>query len=200
MTVNSKKNLQPAVFLDRDGTINEDIGYMDSAEKLRLYPYAGSAIRQLNKLGFKVIVVTNQSGIARGYFEEARVPETHQRMDQLLALENARIDTYYYCPHHPEGKVAAFRQVCDCRKPAPGMLQVAAREHDIDLSASFMIGDKYSDIGAGHRLGLTTILLETGEGLQQYQEKKDNPSLPQPDHISSNLLSAIEWIARQSIG
>lgn len=193
----SKETLDPAVFLDRDGTINEDIGYMDSAEKLRLFPYAGPAIRQLKTLGFKVIVVTNQSGIARGYFAEARVPETHQRLDQLLALENARIDTYYYCPHHPEGKVAAFRQVCDCRKPAPGMLQTAAREHGLDLPASFMIGDKYSDIGAGHRLGLTTILLKTGEGLQQYQQKKDDSSLPQPDHISSNLLRATEWIAKQ---
>jgi len=125
-----------AVFLDRDGTINEEVGYLDSLERLVIYPRAPEAIKILNESRMKVVVVTNQSGVARGYFTEDFVTSVHERMQEVLAKRQAHLDALYYCPHHPEG-LGAYRRKCPCRKPEPGMLFAAAREMDLDLSHSY---------------------------------------------------------------
>ncbi len=152
------------VFLDRDGVIIEDVHYLEKPEQVRLTPGAGAAVARLNAAGLLVVVATNQSGVARGYFPVERVGEAHRRLDELLAEQGARVDRYYFCPHHPDGTVAAFRVACDCRKPRPGMLHKAARDLGIDLNASFLIGDKVSDLEAGAAAGCRTLLVRTGHG------------------------------------
>ena len=156
--------LRPAVFLDRDGVIIEDVHYLENTEQVRLTPGAGRAVARLNAAGLPVVVVTNQSGVARGYFPAERVGAVHRRLDQLLAEQGARVDRYYFCPHHPDGTVAAFRVACDCRKPRPGMVHQAARDLGIDLNSSYLIGDKVSDLEAGAAAGCRTLLVRTGHG------------------------------------
>lgn len=155
---------RPAVFLDRDGTINQEVGYIHELEKLNLIPGAAAAIRGLNEMGVPVILVTNQSGPARGFYPESWVHALNDRLVKLLSAEGARLDALYYCPHLPEGSVPEFSIVCDCRKPEPGMLKQAAAEHDLDLAQSWMIGDKATDVEVGERAGSHTILLTSGYG------------------------------------
>lgn len=150
-----------AVFIDRDGTLNEESGYLHRAEDCRFIPGAIEAVALLNAAGFLVVVVTNQSGIARGYYTEADLETLHVYMAAELAAGGARIDGWYFCPHHPEFSAAAD---CACRKPLPGMLQHAAAELDIDLASSWMVGDKVADIEAGRAAGCTPILVLTGYG------------------------------------
>ena len=152
-----------AVFLDRDGTLIEEVHYLAAAEQVRLLPGAADAVRRLNEAGVLVVVVTNQAGVARGYFPESRVAEVHERLSTLLA-EHVRIDAYFHCPHHPTEGVGVYRVECECRKPKPGLLLAAARELDIDLARSWMIGDKPSDAEAGAAAGCRTILVRTGHG------------------------------------
>jgi D-glycero-D-manno-heptose 1,7-bisphosphate phosphatase len=146
-----KEKKGPAVFLDRDGTINEEVGYLDRIEKLRLLPGAAAAIRRINQSGMKTVVVTNQSGIARGLFDEAFVALVHAHLQEMLRAEGALIDAFYFCPHHPTGGRGAYLKICGCRKPAPGMLLLAAEELRIDPTRSYMIGDTLKDIEAGPR-------------------------------------------------
>lgn len=153
---------RPAVFLDRDGVIIEDVHYLEKPEQVRLTPGAGAAVARLNAAGLPVVVVTNQSGVARGYFPVERVGEAHRRLDELLAEQGAHVDRYYFCPHHPDGTVPAFRVECDCRKPRPGMLHRAARDLGVDLDASYLIGDKVSDLEAGAAAGCRTLLVRAG--------------------------------------
>jgi D-glycero-D-manno-heptose 1,7-bisphosphate phosphatase len=153
-----------AVFLDRDGTIIEETNYLARSEQVRLVAGAAEAIARLNACKVPVVVVTNQAGVARGYFTEAQVNEVHAHLDHLLAAFGAKIDRYYVCPHHPEAGSPPYRQDCDCRKPRPGLLVRAARELGIDLSASCMIGDKLSDLAAGAWAGCQTLLVRTGYG------------------------------------
>ena len=153
-----------AVFLDRDGTIIEEVNYLSSPEQVCLIPGAADAVRRLNDAGVLVVVVTNQAGVARGYFPESRVGEVHAHLSTLLAAHGARIDAYYHCPHHPTEGVGEYRVACDCRKPKPGLLLTAARELDIDLSGSWMIGDKLCDAEAGATAGCRTLLVRTGHG------------------------------------
>ncbi|MEK7374927.1 MAG: HAD family hydrolase, partial [Thermodesulfobacteriota bacterium] len=140
---------QAAVFLDRDGTINEEVGYLDRIEKLRLIPGAAEAIRLINESGMKAIVVTNQSGVARKFFDEASVDEVHARLRDMLRAEGAFLDGVYYCPHHPTEGRGDYLRTCDCRKPAPGLLLRAAEELQLDLARSYMVGDTLKDIEAG---------------------------------------------------
>ena len=149
----------PAVFLDRDGTIIDDTGFIRRIDDVKLLPYVAAAISRLNAAGWLVIVVTNQSGVARGLLTEKDVAATNQRMQELLQLEGAHLDAIYYCPHLPEGKVPEYAVVCECRKPRPGMLLKAADEHDIDLAGSVMIGDAPRDVEAGLDAGTRAILL-----------------------------------------
>lgn len=153
-----------AVFLDRDGTLIEEVHYLADPDQVRLIPGAAEAVRALNGAGALVIVVTNQAGVARGYFPESRVAEVHERLSRLLAERGAKVDAYYHCPHHPTEGAGAYRGECACRKPKPGMLLTAARDFDIDLARSWMIGDKACDAGAGAAAGCRTLLVRTGHG------------------------------------
>lgn len=153
-----------AVFLDRDGTLIEEVHYLAHPEQVRLIPGAAEAVRRLNSLGVLVVVVTNQGGVARGYFPESRVTEVHEHLAALLAQQGARVDAFYYCPHHPTEGLDPYRVACDCRKPRPGMLLAAARDLGIDLARSWMIGDKPCDAGAGHAAGCRSLLVRTGHG------------------------------------
>lgn len=183
----------PAVFLDRDGTINEQMGYINHMCRFRLLPGVAEAIRTLNEHGLPVVVVTNQSGLARGYFPESLLDEVHQEMRRLLALEGARIDGLYVCPHHPEAKEARFRANCNCRKPKTGLLEQAAAELRLDLLRSYVVGDRWSDLRCGVAVGASTILVLTGYG--KGEAAYVGPGQPvQPDHVAEDLLAAAEWI------
>ena len=160
----TRKTARRAVFLDRDGTINVEKNYLHKIEDFEFIPGAPEAIKRLKDAGFLVIVVSNQAGIGRGYFDEQDVEELHRHIQSELVNYDASIDAFYFCPHHPQEGIGDFRVVCDCRKGQPGMLQQAAREHDIDLQKSFMIGDKLADIEAGQRAGCKSILVLTGYG------------------------------------
>jgi len=153
-----------AVFLDRDGTINVELEFLHRPEDFHFIPGAPQAIRLLNEAGFRVIVVTNQSGIARGYYDEAAVRRLHRYMDAQLAPFDAHIDAYYFCPHHPEHGSEEYRKSCACRKPMDGMLRRGAAEFALDLSASFMIGDRLVDVAAGLKAGCLPMLVRTGYG------------------------------------
>lgn len=154
-----------AVFLDRDGTINAEKDYLHRIEDFTFIPGAPQAIRALREAGFLVIVVTNQSGVARGYYNEADVERLHRFIQDELAAFGTTIDAFYFCPHHPEHGEEHYRITCACRKGAPGMLLQAAREHGIDLARSYMVGDKPEDIEAGRQAGCRCIMVLTGHGL-----------------------------------
>lgn len=184
---------RPAVFLDRDGTLVEEAGYLDRLERLVFFPYAVDAVRLLNRSGLAVVVVTNQAGVARGIFKEAFVAEAHRHIAERLALGGARVDGFYYCPHHPEAVVEALRQACGCRKPEPGMLTRAAEELGLDLSASFVVGDRWHDLEAGRRVGARGVLVRTGYG--RTEEASPKPGLA-PAAIVNNVAEAASWILR----
>ncbi|MBM4086895.1 MAG: HAD family hydrolase [Planctomycetes bacterium] len=154
-----KTSSHKAAFLDRDGTVLEHVPYLNQPSQVRLTAGAAEAIRLFRQRGYLTIVITNQSAVARGMLDEATLAEIHRVMQAALRAESAEVDAIYYCPHHPEGPVAAYRKVCACRKPEPGLLLQAAAEHGIDLAASVMIGDSIADMQAGKRAGCTTILL-----------------------------------------
>ncbi|MDZ7361902.1 MAG: D-glycero-beta-D-manno-heptose 1,7-bisphosphate 7-phosphatase [candidate division KSB1 bacterium] len=184
--------LNRAVFLDRDGTINEEINYLSRPEQLRLLDGAAEAIRLLNQAGFKVVIVTNQAGVARGYFSEETVQEIHRALENLLGENGAHVDAVYYCPHHPDAGHGVYKTDCQCRKPRPGMLEKAAAELGLDLRQAFVIGDKISDLQAGRAVGCQNILVRTGYGLES--EKQFSACDWQPDWIADNLLEAARWI------
>ncbi|MFH1080928.1 MAG: HAD family hydrolase [Pseudomonadota bacterium] len=154
-----------AVFLDRDGTINEEVGYLDSFEKLKIFPEAFDAIRLINQSGMKAVVISNQSGVARGYYDEAFVETVHARIQALLKEHGAWIDRFYYCPHHPTEGTGIYRTTCPCRKPEAGLLFLASQEMGIDLSRSYMVGDMPKDIEAAGKAGAKGILVQTGYGM-----------------------------------
>ncbi len=191
--------MNQAVFLDRDGTLSEEVGYVNHIDRFRVYPWSPGAVRLLNEAGFRVVIVTNQSGVARGYFPESLLHETHAKLQEVLAREGARVDAIYYCPHHPDGKVAAFRQRCSCRKPGTALLEKAARDLDIDLASSYLVGDRYNDLETGFRVNTPGILVLTGYGKGEYQYLRDSWSR-QPDHVAKDLGGAAQWILRQAAG
>lgn len=181
-----------AVFLDRDGVITQDPPhYAYKLEQLKLIPRSAKAIRLLNENGFKVIIVSNQSGVARGYYKKKDVEIFNRAMEDKIKQEGAYIDAVYYCPHHPESKIIEYRINCDCRKPNPGMLLKATQHFDVDLKISFVVGDKISDIIAGSSAGCTTILVLTGQGKLQIFENSIKP-----DFISVDLYDAVENIIK----
>lgn len=160
--------MKRAVFLDRDGTINIEKEYLYQARDFEFIPGAPEAVRLLNQAGIMVVVVTNQSGVARGYYTEEDVENLHHHIERELDRSGAHVDIWLYCPHHPDGR-GSYALPCDCRKPLPGMLHEAARRHDIDLENSIMIGDKLADIEAGQAAGCRTILVRTGYGADEEQ-------------------------------
>ncbi|WPD24641.1 MAG: D-glycero-beta-D-manno-heptose 1,7-bisphosphate 7-phosphatase [Candidatus Electrothrix scaldis] len=186
-----------AVFLDRDGTINEQMGYVNHISRFVLLPGAAQAIRTLNEQDIPVVVVTNQSGLARGYFPPSLLEEVHAKMEQELAAEGAHIDGLYICPHHPEAKEEQFRKDCTCRKPKTGLLEQAAAELGLDLQRSFMVGDRWSDLKCGARVGATSILVLTGYGRGDLEYISPQQEI-QPAKVAEDLLEAVEWILAQS--
>jgi D-glycero-D-manno-heptose 1,7-bisphosphate phosphatase len=185
-----------AVFLDRDGTINEQMGYINHVSRFHLLPGVAYAIRMLNKQGVPVFVVTNQSGLARGYFPETLLEEVHGLMTQRLLSEGARLDGVYVCPHHPEAKEERYRQACQCRKPLPGLFVQAAREHDLDLGRSYVVGDRWSDLKAAAACGARGVLVLTGYGLGDYQFIGPKQAV-QPGYVAEDLAGAVRWILQE---
>lgn len=185
--------MKRAVFLDRDGNVCEDVGYLGDPSKLVVFPYAAEAVRRLNESSMLAILVTNQSGVARGLFGEDAVLQVHDRLERELARGGARLDGIYYCPHHPTIGQPPYRLSCECRKPRPGMLVRAAADHDIDLSKSFVVGDKYSDVRLAHEAGARAVLVRTGYGRGEWEY--DRATWPrQPEHVAETLEDAVEWI------
>jgi len=180
-----------AVFLDRDGTLIEEIGYLDRPERVELYPFASHAIRAFNRAGLPVVLVTNQSGIARGFFTDSVVEDVHKHIADLLALGGARIDAYYYCPHHPHGHVPPYDVACECRKPGRGLVDRAARELGIDPSTSFTVGDRWVDVGLARTIGGRGVLVRTGYGAI---EERRPPAGMRADVVVNNLVEAASWI------
>ncbi|MDO8482053.1 MAG: HAD family hydrolase [bacterium] len=179
-----------AVFLDRDGVINEELGYQHNHEDIRMIAGSAGAIRRLNELSIPVIVVSNQSGVARGYFPESHVGKFNDALSKELKKEGAHIDKFYYCPHHPEGK-GNYKKDCDCRKPKPGLLFQAAKEMNIDLKRSVITGDKASDIGAGVSVGSKTVLVMTGYGKKEWSTWNKQYK---PNHVALDLSEAVKWL------
>lgn len=175
-----------AVFLDRDGTMAKDVHYCRRPEDFELLPNTAKAVRLLNQHGFRVIVITNQSGIARGYFTEQTLAKIHQKMKDELAKEGAFIDAIYYCPHHPD-------EGCDCRKPKPKMVLQATNDHDIELGRSFVVGDLQMDVELGKAVGCQTVLICQEPNSKQVKFEGDAP-----DYITTDLYQAARWILRQS--
>ena len=180
-----------AVFLDRDGTLIEDVGYLDDLSRIALYPWTIDALRGLSRAGLPLVVVTNQSGVARRYFSEAFVQETHRALDARLAEGGVRIDAYYYCPHHPNGKLPDYARECDCRKPRPGLIDRAARELDLDPARSFVVGDKWGDVGLAQAVGARAVLVRTGTGA--IAERQPRAGLA-AEVVVDNLAAAASWI------
>jgi D-glycero-D-manno-heptose 1,7-bisphosphate phosphatase len=156
--------VRPAVFLDRDGTLIEERGYLDRLDLMAPFPETPAALARLRDAGFALVLVTNQAGVARGLFDEAFVQEAHRHLAALLAHDGIALDGYYYCPHHPDGVVEAYRRVCRCRKPAPGMVEQAARDLGLDVARSFVVGDKWLDVELAMNAGARGILVRTGYG------------------------------------
>jgi D-glycero-D-manno-heptose 1,7-bisphosphate phosphatase len=175
--------LRRAVFLDRDGTISEEMGYVNHVDRLQIFPFAAAAIRQLNQAEIPVIVITNQSGIARDIFPESLVHQVHKKMISQLAAGGAWIDAIYFCPHKTE-------DACECRKPNPGMLERAAREHGLDLAHSWVVGDRYADLEMAHAVGARGILVMTGYGRGEYELHREKWPR-QPDVLAENLSDAV---------
>ncbi len=187
--------MTPAVFLDRDGTLNEERGYLDRLEMLALFPWTTDAVRLLNRAGFATVVVTNQAAVARGLIDEAFLRGVHDEIDVRLARGGARIDRYYYCPHLEDGPESPYRQSCRCRKPRPGMIEDAARDLGLDLSRSVMVGDRWGDVRCGRAAGVRSVLVRTGHG---GREAAQPPEDVQADVILNNLMEAVAWILRSS--
>jgi len=191
-----KKNA--AVFLDRDGTINEEVGYMDSIDKLKLFANTAEAIRLINESGMKAVVMTNQSGVAKGYFTEEFVRTVHERIQEMLRERGAFIDAFYYCPHHQTEGIGVYLQSCACRKPAAGMLIEASKELDIDLPRSYTVGDMLKDIQVARTVGAKGILVKTGYGLNTIEKDlaSDSSEICQPSYIAEDILDAVKWIMK----
>jgi len=183
------------VFLDRDGTISEEVGYINHPSRLQIYPWAPQAVRLMNERGLKIIVVTNQAGVARGYFKEELVMEVHRRLRDEMTRAGALLDAIYYCPHHPTVGDPPYRQECNCRKPKTGMLERAVEEFDIDLRRSFVVGDRYGDIELARNGGAHSVFVLSGYGLGEYEYQRQNWKI-QPEWVAKDLLEATQTILK----
>jgi D-glycero-D-manno-heptose 1,7-bisphosphate phosphatase len=185
--------MRPAVFLDRDGTVIEERGYLDRLDLLELFPWTVDAIRLLNRAGFAAVVVTNQSAIGRGVIDEPFLNHVHAVIDARLTAGRARMEAYYFCPHHPDAELEPYRQVCRCRKPQPGLIERACRELHLDPTRSVMVGDRWLDVACGRAAGTRTVLVRTGHGAH---EEERRPAGATADAILNNLMEAVGWILR----
>ncbi len=183
---------RPAVFIDRDGTLTEEVGYVNHPARLQLLPGAGESIRRLNAAGVAAVVVTNQAGVARGYFSESVLHAVNESLRAQLARVGARLDGLYACLHHPSEGEAPYRVQCECRKPKPGLLLRAARELGLDLARSTMVGDKASDLVPARTVGANAVLVLTGYGRGEWEYQRERFEV-QPDHVAPDLLDAVDW-------
>lgn len=188
-----------AVFIDRDGTISEEVGYINHASRFRLFPYAAAAIKHLNENGWLAIVITNQGGVARGYFSEDLVQMIHGAMTNDLQKGGARLDAIYYCAHHPTVGEPPYRLDCDCRKPKPGLISRAARDFAIDLKESWMVGDRYSDVELARNASVKSMFVMSGYGRGEWEHQRASWT-EKPDLVAENLLEAVRLIvAKDSV-
>lgn len=192
--------MKAAVFLDRDGVLVEDIDLTADAERMRLIPGAADGMRALQRAGLHLVLVTNQTVVARGLATEKEVEGLHERLDSMLvAAGGPALDAAYFCPHHPEATLERYRAVCDCRKPRPGLLRRAASDHDLDLARSFLVGDRMTDIAAGAAAGCRTVLVESGRHEDpSIVTVEPLPDALRPDHVSPDLAAAAEWIVGET--
>ncbi len=187
-----------AVFLDRDGVLIEDRDLLVAPAEIHVLADAPAALTRLHEAGFRLVVVSNQAVVARGLITERDLDAIHARMRELLRQAGSpELDAIYYCPHHPDANLPAYRLTCDCRKPRPGMLLRAAREHNLDLRASFLVGDRLTDVAAGVRAGCRTVLVKTRQSEAPPIVTADPlDDLPQPDFVCESLAAAADWIVR----
>ena len=189
------KDKKRAVFLDRDGTINEEVGYLSNPEGFILIDGSAEAILRLNRAGLFVVVVSNQSGVARGYFTEDDVKRVNDRMIEELEKVGARLDRIYYCPHHPEVGDGKYRVKCRCRKPMPGMIEEAEKMLPIDVSRSFVVGDHIGDIELAHNVGASSVFVLTGHGGEEYEKMIEKGVIP--DHTADDPRAAVDIILKK---
>lgn len=184
---------RPAIFMDRDGTLSHEVGYVNHLSRFRLFPFAAAAVKAINRAGYLAVVATNQAGVARGYFPEALIHEVHDALRSEMAGGGARLDGIYVCVHHPSLGEPPYRQDCDCRKPKPGLLLRASAELDVDLKRSYVIGDREGDLQLAWNVGARGVLVKTGYGLGELVNRA--PRWPrQPDLVAEHLLEAVQRI------
>jgi D-glycero-D-manno-heptose 1,7-bisphosphate phosphatase len=191
--------MRRAVFIDRDGTISEEVGYINHPSRFRLFPFAASAIKHLSENDWLAILVTNQAGVARGYFSEDMIQTVHDGMTTDLESNGAKLDAIYYCAHHPSVGEPPYRFECDCRKPKPGLISRAAQDYDIDLNESWMVGDRYSDIELARNAGLKSAFVLSGYGRGEWEHQRASWT-EKPDLVAENLLAAVRLIVKQDFG
>ena len=185
---------RPAVFIDRDGTLSEEVGYINHPSRFRIFPHAGAAVKLLNDNGWLAIVVTNQSGVARGYFPEEMIGAVHEQLK--IELQDAQLDAIYYCAHHPSVGEPPYRFDCDCRKPKTGLIDRAAKDFEIDMPASWMVGDRYGDVELARNAGLRSAFVLSGYGRGEWEYQRQSWE-HEPDLICDNLLEAVKMIVCQ---
>jgi len=189
---------RPAVFIDRDGTINEQMGYINHLSRFHLLPGVSEAIRLLNERNFLAIIVTNQSGVARGYFSIDLIHEVHSSLMNTLRNNGAKIDGIFFCPHYPRGKISEYTCECNCRKPKTGLIDKACETFDIDMSRSYVVGDHFTDLELAQRSNLDGIIVKTGYGLGTVSYTL--PQIPiKPCYVADDLLDAVKWIIERKI-
>ncbi len=186
------------MFIDRDGTISEEVGYVNHPSRFRLYPYAADAIKVLNKSGWLAIVITNQAGVARGYFSEDVIVSVHDQLERDLQNASAQLDAIYYCAHHPTVGEPPYRFDCDCRKPKTGLIDRAGKDFEIDLAASWMAGDRYSDVELARNAGLHSAFVLSGYGRGEWEFQRQSWK-HQPDLVCENLLEAVNRIVGEAV-
>lgn len=195
--------MERVVFLDRDGTLNEEVNYLHKKEDMKLLPGVPQALRTLREHGYRIVVVTNQAGVARGYYSEETVHELHAYMNEILKPQGAEIDAFFYCPHHPEHGIGAYKTVCHCRKPETGMLEQAEELFVVDKAHSWLIGDKLIDVQAGVNYGVKTILVGTGYGSSEREQAEQKGEIPY-DVYAETLMDAagaiLKWDASDCAG
>jgi len=189
---------RPAVFIDRDGTISEEVGYVNHPSRYQVFSYSAEAIKKLNDNNWLAILVTNQAGVARGYFSEDVIGAVHQQLTSELAKEQAQLDAIYYCAHHPTVGEPPYRFDCDCRKPKTGLINRAASDFEIDLTSSWMVGDRYSDIEMARNAGLRSAFVLSGYGRGEWEYQRSNWK-HEPDIVCENLLAAVESIVNSKL-
>jgi D-glycero-D-manno-heptose 1,7-bisphosphate phosphatase len=192
-SMNVKSEKRRAIFLDRDGTVSYEVGYVNHPSRYDIMPGSAEAIKKINQSNFLAVLITNQAGVARGYFTEELILEVHDKLKKLLSEKNAFLDALYYCPHHPEVGESPYRKDCDCRKPKPGLLREAEKKFHIDLSRSYIIGDSIKDIETGSRVSMPGVLVLTGYGKGEYEYHSSKWNV-HPVHVADNLTAAVNWI------